>query len=273
MKVIFYAFAALMLLAACKSDKTGNTATKTDSMTVKKDTAKTVSPTDTLKPTAADGFFDDFIYEFRERDDFQKQRIKFPLAHIVDGKDEPIALKDWKHDRLPADDNIHAMLFDDAQSMNKVKDAAITHIYIDIVKLKDSRVKQYHFTKENGCWLLSRIDEHPLSQNANCDFYAFYADFAGKPEFQQNHIENPFYFKTYDPDAMQIIEGVLDVVQWDDFKPELPTDALICTNYATSLSPSGERILLFTDSSGGMSSTLSFKKKEQTWRLVGLENL
>ncbi len=226
-------------MVACKSDKMKNTAPTTDSTEVKTDTVATVAPTDTLKPTAADDFFDDFIYEFMEQKDFQKQRIKFPLPHITNEKETTIALEDWKHDQLFANDKIHAMLFDDAQSMGKIKDAAFTHIHIDYKDLKKEHIRQYHFTKENGCWLLSRIDEHPLSKNMHSDFYAFYANFSASSDFQQSHIENPFYFKTYDSDAMQIIEGVLDVAQWEDFKPELPGKTLFCTNYATALALGG----------------------------------
>ena len=115
------------MLAACSGEKRETAPEKEAS----RDTAAMEMPADTaddvavLPPRAADKLFDDFIYAFMKNDRFQRDRIKFPLANYVDGRNRPIAEKQWKHDYMYSRDDIYTMIFDDEAALDAEKDTAV----------------------------------------------------------------------------------------------------------------------------------------------------
>lgn len=241
------------------------------------DTADTVVsplelPEDSI-PHVADGLFDDFIYEFMRNPTFQNQRIKFPLSSKVDGKPSFVEKKDWKFDRLYAKEDIYTMLFDNTYATSREKDINVRHVVVEWVYLEQERVKQYIFEKENERWMLTALDAHALKDNPNRDFYQFYRQFSTDRAFQLKHIENPFAFKTYDPDSYQELDGVLDIAQWEDYCPELPQKTITNINYEQTYTDNSQRVFVITSPSAGMACTLHFKKKRSGWMLTELDNL
>lgn len=260
------------LCVACGEQKP-QTAETTDSIAdaanaTAADTTDTVAP-----PAAADGLFDDFVYNFMRNREFQFSRIKFPLSNTVDGKAQPIDRSRWTFDPLYARSDMYTMLFDSEKSVGSEKDTTVHHVTVEWIYLKTDRVKQYHFSKERGAWMLTSIDTHTLKLDANYDFFNFYNRFSTDEHFQLKHISNPFDFKTFDSDTFQPIDGVLDVNQWPDFKPDLPHDIITNINYSQHYTDNGQRVLVITSPSAGMSCTLSFKKQRGVWRLVGMESI
>lgn len=80
---------AILMLCACRGEKTETAETVSvdsvpDSLATDSLGADTTEP-----PVAADGLFDDFMYNFMRNRKFQKKRIKFPLENLVDGKTNP----------------------------------------------------------------------------------------------------------------------------------------------------------------------------------------
>ena len=117
------------------------------------------------------------------------------------------------------------------------------------------------------------MDTHNIGRNANRDFFEFYKRFSTDPDFQMAHIVNPFEFRTYDSDNFQAIDGVLDVAQWPDFKPDMPSGRITNINYGQRYSNNGQRVLVITSPSAGMSCTLSFRKHRGVWALVRMESI
>lgn len=271
-KVIIGLYAALLLIG-CTGNRADD-AQNQDSVAV-----SAASDTDTLSieaempPTAADGLFDDFMYSFMRSRSFQTERIKFPLTVKTDGKTTTISKEQWKFDRLYSRNDVYTMLFDDEKSVGREKDSNVVHVVVEWIYLEKGRVKQYIFDKHNGCWMMTGMDSHPLAESKNKDFYDFYRRFSTDEGFQQKHIENPFAFKTYDFDTYQELEGVLDVAQWADYRPELPQKVITNINYEQTYTDNGNRVFVITSPSAGMSCTLHFKKKQSGWMLVGLENI
>lgn len=262
------------MLAACSGEKRETAPEKETS----RDTAAMEMPADTADataatpPRAADKLFDDFIYAFMKNDRFQRDRIKFPLANYVDGRNRPIAEKQWKHDYMYSRDDIYTMIFDDEAALDAEKDTAVHDVTVEWVYLDKDRVKQYHFKKNNGMWQLVSLNSHALEKNGNSEFYLFYRRFVTDSTFQHDHISNPFAFSTYDSDNFENIEGVLDVDQWIDFRPELPQHVITNINYGQAYRPTAERILVLNSLSGGMNCTLKFSKHHGEWMLTRLEN-
>lgn len=275
MKKIFLIFYALLLLTACTGNKAEKNADDVSDISAATDTTSIGIPEypENNTPDVADGLFDDFIYRFMRNQAFQNQRIKFPLSCKTDGKQSFINKKDWKFDRLYAGNDVYTMLFDNMNTMGKEKDSSVVHVAVEWVYLEQERVKQYIFKKEKGKWMLTELDTHALHDNPNRDFYQFYRSFSTDTAFQLKHIENPFAFKTYDPDSYQELEGVLDVAQWEDYCPELPQKVITNINYEQSYTENKNRILVITSPSAGMSCILHFKKKQSGWVLVELDNI
>ena len=264
----------LLLAFACKGNKTEDNAKKTDSAELAEELRPdSVAPDTTTPPPAADGLFDDFAYNFMRNKKFQYQRVKFPLPVTENGKTQTIGRESWKFDRLYAHQDVYTMLFDSEKSVNAEKSHKLKHVTVEFVYLVQKKVKQYTFDKLNGQWMLVGIDMHHLSKNQNSDFFGFYYRFANNLDFQTRHISNPFEYKTYDSDSFQEIDGVLDVAQWPDYKPELPQTYITNINYGQSYSNKKHRVLVITTPSAGMSCMLSFKKSNGKWMLVRMENI
>lgn len=222
---------------------------------------------------AVDRLFDDFIYTFMRDRTFQLKRISFPLSNRVDGVDRPIERKQWKFDPLYAHSDFYTMIFDSERAVSREKDPKLDHVEVEWIYLNRGRVKQYIFKKQSGKWMLVGLNAQDLSQNANSDFYKFYHRFASDSDFQLAHIENPFEFRTFDSDNFQEIDGLLDVAQWPDYCPTLPSDVMTNINYGQHYRDSKDRVLVLTSPSAGMSCTLVFQKKQGIWKLVGFENI
>lgn len=239
------------------------------------DTVATEAETDsvTVAPSKkADGLFDDFIFVFMKNKAFQKERIKFPLNVVKQGIASSIMEKDWKYDPLYSRNDTYTIIFDSERSLNDPKRTDLKHVVVEWVYLTQHKVKQYIFDKEQGQWRLTEINSHRFDKNENSDFYHFYARFVNDEEYQREHIENPFAFKTYDYDNFEDIEGLLDVEQWPDYRPDLPTEVMTNINYGQSYRSSTKRILMLCSPSGGMGCNLTFEKKDGEWLLTKLEN-
>lgn len=244
-----------------------------DSTAVPADTAPLL-PADSVPepPKAADGLFDDFIYSFMRSPRFQLARTDFPLPHFIDGVNHPIARSKWQFDRLYSTQEVYTIIFDNAKSISAEKDTSLHHVVVESVNLGRMRVKQYLFHKIDGQWRLTRLNSHPVSENINSDFYAFYRLFSSDPDFQYKHIADPFHFKTYDADNFQTIEGLLDVSQWPDYRPDLPKGTITNINYGQSYGNARRRVLMLCSPSGGMGCSLTFIRSGKTWLLERLEN-
>lgn len=272
MKVFFwYISLFLLLLAGCQRAKIS------DPKTALADSADVVADSmagegKPAPPKSADGLFDDFIYTFMRNRDFQFQRIVFPLDNRIDGVARSIARKDWKFDNMYVNQDVYTLIFDDARSINAEKDTTLLHVVVEWVYLDRQRVKQYHFEKLQGKWYLTAIDAHSLKIHENRDFYEFYRQFSVNERFQTQHISNPFHFKTYDFDNFQNIEGLLDVSQWPDYRPDLPQGTITNINYGQKYGDARQRVLLICSPSGGMGCALTFVRKGKTWVLQRLEN-
>lgn len=270
-RVLLYGMLMTLVLVACQEKK------PSDPVAVVKDSlrdsvAKEVGDSLPDPPKAADGLFDDFIYSYMRIPRFQRERTVFPLPNIVDGVNHPIAKKDWKTDHLYMKQDVYTMIFDNARSIKAEKDTSLHHVIVEWVYLNKKRVKQYVFDKMDGQWMLTSIQNHDMSQNINSDFYDFYRRFSSDMSFQKQHVCNPFKFKTYDYDNFQNIEGLLDVAQWPDYRPTLPSGTITNINYGQGYGDAKRRVLMICSQSGGMGCSLTFVRKGKTWMLEKLEN-
>ena len=279
MKKIILAIFLLVFLMACGSRKKSTSIQEeapTDSLiTEGADTTAAVGETEEEEetpPRAVDELFDDFIYAFMEKQQFQKARIKFPLQYIIGGKDSLIQKKDWTFNRLYADLDIYTMIFYNANEAGIEKDTSVNQVIVDCIDLTNETIKQYTFKRNNTLWQLALLKEHNIEMSVDSNFYHFYKEFVTDSLFQRKHIAESIEFETYDEDMGEDIEGTLDIEQCYEFKHSLPSDMITNITYGKKPSDSSERVLVLSSLSGGMNCKLYFLREAEHWKLVRFEN-
>lgn len=269
---------ALLLPLGCHRQQASTEVTSTDSLTT--DSTDSVPPlsTDTIDsiavapPKKADEYFDDFVFAFMKNAKFQRTRIAFPLPHIIDGKQKLLQRRQWQFDRMYAKREVYTLIFDNHKGMRLAKDTSINQVMVEDFDFTQQRVKSYYFSRTQGIWQLHKLIEAGFSPQEESGFYAFYHRFATDAQYREEHINDPLQFVTFDEETFQPITGIITPDQWDDFAPELPTTHLTNIHYEYSNKNSQFRFLKLSTLSSGMSSTLTFRRFKDEWKLVKLEN-
>lgn len=250
-----------------------STADTTSIDTTATDTDTIAEPQDTIAPPKkADEFFDDFAYAFMKNRKFQRARIVFPLPFTIDGEVKHISRNAWKFDRMYSAREVYTLIFDSQKGMRVSKDTSVRNVVVEELNLEHLRVKSYHFQRLSGEWKLTSMSEQPMEESANSDFYHFYQKFSTDDEYQRTHVAEPLKFSTYDEDNFERIKGTISAEQWKDFAPVLPHTSLTNILYGQTYKNSKLRVLSISSLSGGMASTLTFKKKNGEWMLTQLDN-
>lgn len=276
--LFFIATGTVLLMGGCKhrndvpteaiptvdSSQTDTTATASDSILEAQDT---IAP-----PKKADEFFDDFAFAFMKNRRFQRSRISFPLPYTIDGQTKHIARNAWKFDRMYAAHEVYTLIFDSHKGAKMAKDTTVKKVVVEELNLEHQRVKSYHFERKSGEWRLVALNDQSMEESVNSDFYQFYHRFSTDDDFQSTHVAESLKFSTYDEDNFQRIKGTISAAQWKDFAPELPQTQLTNILYGQTYKNSKLRILSISSLSGGMTSTLTFKKKNGEWILTQLDN-
>ena len=240
MKQTLVSLIFILLLAACK-------VADSDS-----------SQTENEPPVAADGFFDDFFFNFQTNQAFQSKRTTFPLPVQEGTTTQQLEKKDWKFNSFYSKREIYTILFDKKSEIKTAKDTALKAVVVEMINLKTEKVAQYFFEKIRKQWMLMSLRHQSLQENMNKDFYLFYRDFAQKPNFRLTHVANPFSLVVIDPDTYKPLRGVADAGQWPD--------------YGQRYKDPRHRVLVVSSINGAMNSVISFEKTKTSWQAVKLEN-
>lgn len=266
---------AAMLLFACRGKKTDAPAEIKDTPLVQNvaDTlVDTVAVDEPEPPAAADGVFDDFIFNFMRNRGFQRQRVRFPLSVTASGVERTMQASEWRHDRIFSREDMYALLFDSHKAMSKKAYAKQDSAVISVLNLNEESVKNYFFHKERGAWMLTSVVTKRVREEEGGDFMSFLLRFSDDAEFRKSHVAQSFDLSVLDPDTYEPMQGVAEASQWDDYAPELPTDKLALISYGGIKAGGHERILQVTSLEGAMSSIITFRKQGGRWVAVKLEN-
>jgi putative lipoprotein len=251
-------------VATADTSQIDTTTTENDSIVEEQDT---IAP-----PKKADEFFDDFAFAFMKNRKFQRSRISFPLPYTIDGQLKHISRNAWRFDRMYSAHEVYTLIFDSHKGTKMSKDTSVRNVVVEELNLELQRVKSYRFERKSGEWMLTSLNEQPMEESVNSDFYNFYHHFATDDDFQKTHVAEPIKFSTYDEDNFQRISGTISSAQWKDFAPELPHSQLTNILYGQTYKNSKLRVLSISSLSGGMASSLTFKKKNGEWMLTQIEN-
>ncbi|MBR1594534.1 MAG: DUF4348 domain-containing protein [Alloprevotella sp.] len=272
---LFLLPAALVLLSACRGHKTDAPAAPADTPVVETtcDTLTDSIATDEPEPpAAADGVFDDFIFNFMRNRSFQRQRVSFPLPVRDGGTERSLQASEWRHDRIFSKDDVYALLFDSPKAMSKKAYAGQDSAVISVLNLTAESVKHYVFHKERGAWMLTSVSTKAVRDEEGGDFMSFLLRFSASGEFRRSHVAQSFDLVVLDPDTFEPMQGTAEASQWDDYAPELPTDKLALVTHGGVKAGGTERILQVTSLEGAMSSLITFRRQGGRWTAVKLEN-
>lgn len=241
-----------------------------DTVGVSADSAETVAI-----PKNADELFDDFIYNYAANEKLQKARTVFPLPYTKGEEKLYIEKKNWEHDHLFTKESYYTLLYDREEDMDLEKDLSLDTVTVEWIYLENREIRQYHFQRKNGLWMLVSIGQHSVSDNPNEDFLAFFYKFSNDSVFQRTHIAVPLKFVTSDPDdEFQILETTLEVDQWFAFRPLLPSDRMTNISFGQTYSKDSRRKIIDLKGIGnGFNNTLFFKRSGDEWKLVQFDDL
>lgn len=276
-RLLFFLILALMaILVGCrgqKSDAPSPAAADTLSLPAVPDTvADTATVNEPAPPPAADGVFDDFVFNFIRNRKFQRQRVRFPLPVTSGGERKMMQASEWRHDRVFPHEDIYGLLFDSPRAMKKKAYIKKDSVVISVLNAQDVNVKHYIFNKSNGAWMLTALDTKSVREEEGADFMSFLTKFSSDASFRRSHVASSFDLIVCDPDTYESMQGIANASQWDDYAPELPTDKLALITYGGLSRGGNERILQLTSLDGAMSSLITFRKQGGRWVAVKLEN-
>lgn len=277
-RVIIAAFATLCLVWSCKS----KTEAPVEFMEeVPADTTKAPELVeDSLPeelavpepPKKADELFDDFIFAFMKNKHYQRQRVAFPLSYTYDGENKQLEQSEWKYDSMYSRYEMYTLIFDSEKADNMAKDTSVDRVVVEELDLDTQRAKSYDFKRENAEWRLTSLEDGPMENSANSEFYRFYHQFATDPAFQQSHIASPLAFSTFDDDEFKTVETTLTPEEFAEHSPELPKSKITNILYGQTFQNSNLRILSLRAHASGFECKMVFKKNGGEWKLTRLEN-
>lgn len=279
-KIITEIFLFLILLASCNNSKKSNTdsfasiTALVDSAAQKRIDSTRLEKKQLPLPTIVDESFNDFIYTFASDDNFQRQRIVFPLPYYNGEVPSKIEKKYWKHDYLFTRQSFYTLLFDREEDMDIANDTNVNSVQVEWMFLKTRMIKKYYFQRKKGCWLLEAINLRPIAKSDHEGFVDFFARFSTDSLFQCKRIRQPLIFVTNDPDDdFSILKTTLHLNQWLAFKPILPTERLSNINYGQSeKNDSQTKILALNGVGNGFSNILYFRRRAGKWELYKFED-
>ena len=272
MKHLSYLFVLALALPVACGEKRGADADAldVDSLAVDTVSADTIAYED--PPAAADGLFDDFLFNYMRNARFQKSRTRFPLEVSENGEKKLVEKDAWKYQPFFTKWDVYTLFFASLEGRSAANDTAVKSAAVEIMSLKQQTYRRHHFQKLRGAWCLTDVSARSLAECPNADFLEFYKKFATNAAFRSKHVLKKFYYDGPNFDTDAPMRGNIAAANWETYAPELPDDRLTNIVYGTPDAPNETVVLVLTDADGSLSSTMVFKKSGNTWFATTLIN-
>lgn len=225
-------------------------------------------------PDRADELFDDFVFEFERMGIRREARVKFPLLQVKESDTTWIPKERWKYAPLFTGQDYYTVFYNHEEQMELEKRTDLSLVEVEQIDLEQRWIRTSRFEKLDGKWMLTEERGRAFGGNGNLErFLAFYQRFVKDSVFQMKCISSPLRYVTTDPeDDFGMVEGTLDVSQWQAFKPQLPDSVLTNVRYGQTYDDPDNMILVKAGISNGLMDVLYFKKRKGGWKLVSYEN-
>ena len=274
--LIFLTLSAIVLLTSCGELGKGGSASDEALDSLQADSLAIDSLLDgdfsqIVVPKSADELFDDFIFNFAGNKKMQRERIVFPLTVVVYGKESKMDQRDWKMEHFFMRQGYYTLLFDSEKHMEIAKDTSVTHAVVEKIRFAQQSIRQYVFNRIRGTWMMTSINEIPLSQSPNASFLTFYHEFASDIAFQSKHLEPTVKFVGPDPDDdFNQMEGIITPDTWEAFAPQLPSKSLYNIVYGRPEQEGKQKIYVLRGIANGLELEMTFRRRGDNWRLSKL---
>lgn len=274
--LIFLTLSAIVLLTSCGGLGKGGSASDEALDSLQADSLAIDSLLDgdfsqIVVPKSADELFDDFIFNFAGNKKMQRERIVFPLTVVINGKESKMDQRDWKMEHFFMRQGYYTLLFDSEKHMEIAKDTSVTHAVVEKIRFAQQTIRQYVFNRIRGTWMMTSINEIPLSQSPNASFLTFYHEFASDIAFQSKHLEPTVKFVGPDPDDdFNQMEGIITPDTWEAFAPQLPSKSLYNIVYGRPEQEGKQKIYVLRGIANGLELEMTFRRRGDNWRLSKL---
>lgn len=274
--LIFLTLSAIVLLTSCGGLGKGGSASDEALDSLQADSLAIDSLLDgdfsqIVVPKSADELFDDFIFNFAGNKKMQRERIVFPLTVVVNGEESKMDQRDWKMEHFFMRQGYYTLLFDSEKHMEIAKDTSVTHAVVEKIRFAQQSIRQYVFNRIRGTWMMTSINEIPLSQSPNASFLTFYHEFASDIAFQSKHLEPTVKFVGPDPDDdFNQMEGIITPDTWEAFAPQLPSKSLYNIVYGRPEQEGKQKIYVLRGIANGLELEMTFRRRGDNWRLSKL---
>lgn len=268
--------ALLLLMASCGGNKTGSVVDEvsTDSVSerdVNDLDSLTEEISETPVPKAADGLFDDFIFNFAANKKLQMERILFPLRRVDGSKKEMIARQQWKMEYFFMRQGYYTLLFDNEEQMEVLTDTTVNQAIVERIDFASSKINQYVFVRPKGAWLLTAIRVISVSQSSNASFLEFYRRFSSDMSFQMESLGATVKFVGPDPDDdFNQMEGIITPDTWEAFAPQLPSKEIYNIIYGSPRKECDTKHFILRGIANGQELEMSFRRRNGKWLLTKL---
>lgn len=223
-----------------------------------------------------DGVFNDFLFAYLHSSTLRRQRTEMPLRLEYGGRPaEMLEQFDPAFEFSFLSGEYFTTLYGNASQMlaeDEEEAEEDSLVSLQRINLNDGTIRNFHFLRRGGQWMLSAIREATFHDDSLGDFLSFYSRFCTDSIFQAEAIANPLRIKIHDEDDEEgSIDGIIDADQWQTFCPEVPSG--IISNIRKDQTYGGHRIVLRkSGQSNGLQEVFTFTKERGNWRLTRYEN-
>lgn len=227
-------------------------------------------------PTNVDETFDEFLFLFNHSNRFQRMRVRFPITMMdAQGTPHELTKRQWEHHSMSLGQDFCTVLWNSQQQMdlsNEVLErASVEHIY-----LHSRLVETFDFERDNlsGQWMLAGSRNISFEDYVLAGFLDFYREFSSDSIYQRRHVRDPLNFSMASEDSEDgIIRGTIDVDQWFEFAPEIPSAVLVNINYGQRFENPQRIVMQMRGFSDSMQNLFTFQKDlNGRWKLTAFEN-
>ena len=271
--VILLAVATVFFATGCtEKPVTGNDtiADPISADTLEADTLETILEAAPV-PKAADGLFDDFLFNFAANRKLQYSRIVFPLLADYFGQETHIERKEWKMEHFFMRQGFYTLVAGTSEELYASKDKKVSQAVVEKVMFSDHCVMQYVFRRVEGQWFMQELRKQRLADNVNGTFYAFYNKFVSDSLYRQESLAENVEFSGPDPDDdFSRIEGSIMPEQFSMFVPEIPHGTIFNVVYGEPKPMPDQRVLVVRGVSNGFEIEMTFQKVHGRFMLTAL---
>lgn len=225
-------------------------------------------------PETADQLFVDFFFNFVTNEDFQYQRIVFPLKYNDGDTVVSLNRRGWadfnKFDSL----EYYSVLYEREQDLELQNETNIDIVTVEWINLDEMMNQRFNFKRVLGKWKLINVINESTLDGPNGIFIEFYKDFSRDSLFQIKSLKKPLRLVSYEEEdsISQYVEEIGGEV-WRELISELPlpNKYIINIDFGQTSISMNRKVFMIEGISNGLYVKYRFDKNGNSWCLKELE--